>query len=857
MCQIRLNYRTSVLNETQKASIVNNNTTSDQVLDLSNKERIAEEITSASQDSSNIRAIKVGGELINIPTNPQELRNFIANLKAGILKADNTLRDNFSFINFDKAIGRGNTSSLSVNTSSKDHTEGLAETFKSSISRKQFSALNNNIENRLRSVNAEITTLESSATAQSPETQQKINELRNQEKTLNAYKNIASSAQALSTSAGSLDNVTTQNALTTATQNVNNKTQEFVNTINKNKSLISEDCIPELQSLIDKTTQKINSASERVSLVANPNLKSNLRALGRDSNPSGILRQYDSFLELRSEGRRNRANETANPNGFLQSTYNDLQDDVIFAKKINDIAQRMDRMSPTDARAALSEIQQIFSTQSGKPFIRQSNINAVKRILEAKAMANQAGAELNAVNSQITPQDIQNAQRQSSDYYQMMQRAVSARTTLSNATTLNNSVSLDRTGFGPSVRSSGNAIQAQTRTTIAQNEVLAAQTIDITQGAFTRATVREEQERQQSLVNNPEQIGGFLQDMQNGSHASFEIGLMGGVGNDMAGVDVGVKFGLTVEKSFGQGASYLAHADIKGIINAHAGIEGIFKTELELSVGLQGGIAFRTPQEVEKFTKTLKNFLNNAVAGKDYQSDLNELKSMMSQNSYTGNTFSATKTYSAPGLGLDINLGIATTNANFQPSPSNGVNYAQSTQDVITSGSISYKNFGLSVTNENSRITNLPPGESNQRYNRTSVQFRLPLSTNSTPIQNLQASIPNDVLLRAAVLMKAADPSLSSESDTAVAGMISMALKNAGSTKLQQLMARSSVTGATSLTVNFTIAQEGDRRYSEIGLGTKSTINVSTPRVGNGVLTGKATLNAELEVGTVVQTNER
>lgn len=101
-----------------------------------------------------------------------------------------------------------------------------------------------------------------------------------------------------------------------------------------------------------------------------------------------------------------------------------------------------------------------------------------------------------------------------------------------------------------------------------------------------------------------------------GSHASIGLSLSGGIGGSYgiatAKLGVGVEASMTIEKSFGQGPSYLGHVDLDAKVEGELSIKTMLMdagVDFEAKTGFTGGMGFSTLGEAKGFAKNLAKTL--------------------------------------------------------------------------------------------------------------------------------------------------------------------------------------------------------------------------------------------------------
>jgi hypothetical protein len=202
-----------------------------------------------------------------------------------------------------------------------------------------------------------------------------------------------------------------------------------------------------------------------------------------------------------------------------------------------------------------------------------------------------------------------------------------------------------------------------------------------------------------------------------GSHVQMRLNITGGIGGNIGVAHAQVGAGITAGVRFGRefvgdpNREYQLRFDIGVMAEASAGIKGLFEVDAEFRASLQGGIAFATVGEVEKF---MQNFADGASAVMSGDMDaakakVAEMKQMIASKYFAGTLTAgeAKATIHLPGHDNELVFkGVnQVSSQNFADGATN-----ETTTNVV-GGKIELGHgaaFGLKYTSETAKFT--PPG---------------------------------------------------------------------------------------------------------------------------------------------------
>lgn len=474
----------------QESKLINKNvsTTEDNVLDLSDNSKIAAELLK--QNKSTILAIKINNQLIKAP-DQETLMALIDNLTKLCLDENKNLKSDFKFLDFQEKVNPANnktkdpkttTINLNVVSSSLDNTTFNNLSNLSKDSRKALNSLsrdlnaydkdnqitagkkpdylklNGNLNTQTRKIDDAVESLKTKS--DNPEVNQRIEELGGQKKSLETAKQLVKLAQNVANAEHKLLNVGSNKELLAAKANLTNAVSEFHKFVEANKQYLPESMCKPSESIINSAN---SVSSEMLSLGKNPSLRNNLPLLNRNKDAASIIEQYGKYIDLRTgksdSYRSGRANETLNPSGFINSTFNDVRDDINWAGKVKDLSARIN--SGADGTQIISEARAMFKSASGKYIIKEQNVNSICSILEAQIKCRDAAASVTQAEMELSKQDP-------TRFVQADAFLTQAKESNSAAAKLN---AVKLTGFGKATTNAGEAIRASNAVKIESNNV--------------------------------------------------------------------------------------------------------------------------------------------------------------------------------------------------------------------------------------------------------------------------------------------------------------------------------------------------------------------------------------------------
>jgi hypothetical protein len=129
-----------------------------------------------------------------------------------------------------------------------------------------------------------------------------------------------------------------------------------------------------------------------------------------------------------------------------------------------------------------------------------------------------------------------------------------------------------------------------------------------------------------------------------GSHVQMRLNITGGVGGNIGVAHAEVGAGITAGVRFGRefvgdpNREYQLRFDIGVMAEASAGIKGLFEVDAEFRASLQGGIAFASSGEVEKFMQDFADGASAVMRGdtKVAEEKVAEMKQMIASKYFGG-----------------------------------------------------------------------------------------------------------------------------------------------------------------------------------------------------------------------------
>lgn len=327
-------------------------------------------------------------------------------------------------------------------------------------------------------------------------------------------------------------------------------------------------------------------------------------------------------------------------------------------------------------------------------------------------------------------------------------------------------------------------------------------------------TADQVEERVRASENPEAQISDMVRqlgELTPGSHVSVGLGFRVGLGNQAANVTAGMNVGLTAEVGYGHGAGYILKGDIAVDVRAQAQIAGLFEASVGLEKAFSGGVAFYELDDVQAFGNQITgimSLMDDPVGNRaEIARRASALDAFMEDHAYSGTSTTFEAEIEAP-TGVSMSYNRETSNSTYRDyvDANNNNRYdegevrtRQDTQDFSEQLTFDAGGVGVSYTRQSSSILS-----SNHNSGRTGAadQSRVviglqvdpaafaadPSGTFGRVMDNLRGQsripLPNGIdqgRMSAALSQSLSDPSVSSSSNAGAKVTLSVAINNDGS----------------------------------------------------------------------------
>lgn len=366
----------------KKKGINDTNFLKDNVLDISNTERLKEELSIESKDINKIKFVKVDSKHYIDLSNPEQKAELINKLKENILDKNN-VKSNFSGASFEDNTGI-------ILDFNKSHQVGriLSKTTEimSNITRsiydnnyahpKIFNQIIEKINNQVKEIDSELQKLNTNPTENKNEIE-KLNKIKSLAVSIkDAYKLIDNSSKPVS-------RIQSQNI----SSQVLTKTRAITASLSElNPDDIGKDNYLKMTNLLEDLTVLSDGFSVH-------------SAIGNADNDLSrfTLKSYERIREIKNK-ERVRSNETPDMKGAMQSFTNDNKDMQVFMSKISKVTSNIGSYKTKEeaVNAAMKEINAHTLSKSSGGFA-----DSVKNIISGKWEQNVALNEIKLARDKV------------------------------------------------------------------------------------------------------------------------------------------------------------------------------------------------------------------------------------------------------------------------------------------------------------------------------------------------------------------------------------------------------------------------------------------------------------------------
>lgn len=392
--------------------ISNENTITDNVLDLSDNSRLAEELTS--QDINKVKAVKINNKLVSI--SPTDLKKMVAELKLNCLNQEGKLSNSFA-IDFQNKTGI-----VLYQTSLKvEEIHQLNDNIESSD--KIINSLNNaftnksNLTNLFSDVDAEILKLKTSISDiektndKSVLKKDSLNKLKQNlaflEENIQSYKEILPKAQEILDKVNTLENHLSEKKGSASKTALNmsdemDKIQEMISSFPKSMENLKPDVKLKALETINKAEKTMSRSIDGIKVSQ---AEDSQRLLRKGTSMYSIHKTYLEFNKLVKSGRRK--GYPATPEGFVKSAIDDVKSDAQLAKKLQDLSSKIkainfksiDPITKANLRQQIAkEAEALFQYQgTNKYFIKPATAQAVRDIYLNQFDLSDKGQKINEI----------------------------------------------------------------------------------------------------------------------------------------------------------------------------------------------------------------------------------------------------------------------------------------------------------------------------------------------------------------------------------------------------------------------------------------------------------------------------
>lgn len=675
-------YQAKTLDNNQLKTIKNDNTLTDNILNLSgDSSQIASEIMS--QDINSIKAININGKLVSL--NKDQVTKLVSELKEKCLNPDNSLKENFKFANFEKSTGISVVESdLDVKTlESTDKSTGATGKLLSDLNTHQLFDINvdksnGNIKNQhinkaseigsaigkidkqIESLKGQVESLKS--TSADPKT---INDLESQIKVLSGSKDVLQTNKEIHSLLGQINNPLTATSVAPPTnpaiikklETLNNKlelqTQDLKTVSDQAKGSIDDKGLNTNVSKLIKGAEKSQSMTkDAIGLCNNQAFMNSLNMMGKHQSLPLTLVQYKEYMPLAESHRRAGKGETADASGFINACANDVTYDVQGSANIKNMSDKIIKGEYKSPEEVKNAVEKMFQTNSGKFFIAKDKVDKVVGLYTKLYTAVDLKQDVTALKGKVNSQTKE-----------LVEDQISQAQVTHKKLTQESAISLKGTGFGPRALTASQDINTKTTEAIKSAEPQIKELNNDLQ-----KVIKDEYNQ---MTQTGKGMGQFL-DKYLGFDSKVHLEVVGYLGAEAkvlgAGADgkVGIGFGATVEKTFGAAYTYTAHFDFKFNSEFEAKFGSLFSSKLGYEYNkVLAGVGFNKAGEIEALMSKFADSITAFKAGDDKKSEslLNDALDELSQRTYESSkhTGKAEMKLGDPdhGTGLSVNAEIS------------------------------------------------------------------------------------------------------------------------------------------------------------------------------------------------------